>query len=94
MERYRPRLNVRLELNEVNILLRLIKHSDLVTVLAEATTYNESGVKAIPLDLPDNEIDGCVHMLRNTYRKRSALEFIRMLKDSNAVRARLRSWFG
>lgn len=94
IERYRPRLNVRLELNEVNILLRLIKHSDLVTVLAEATTYNETGVKAIPLDLPDNEIDGCVHMLRNTYRKRSALEFIRMLKDSNAVRARLRSWFG
>ena len=38
-------------------------------------------------------MDGCVHMLKNSYRKRSAIEFIRMLRDSNAVRARVHNWF-
>lgn len=86
-------LKIRMELNEVNILLKLVKQTRLVTVLAEATIYNEKGVKAIPLDIPGNEMDGCVHMLRDTYRKHSSIEFIRMLKESNAVRERVRDWF-
>ncbi len=86
-------LKVKIELNEVNILLKLIKQSDLVTVLAEATVHNETGVKAIPLDIPSNNMEGCVHMLRDSYHKHSALEFIRILKDSNAVRQRGRDWF-
>lgn len=90
---YSDMLDIRVELNEVNILLELIKHSNMVTVLAEATIYNQSGVKAVPLDLPDNEMEGCVHMLKNSYRKRSAMEFITMLRDSDAVRARNYGWF-
>ena len=86
-------LDTRIELNEVNILLELIKHSNMVTVLAEATVYNQLGVKAIPLDLPSNEMEGCVHMLRNCYRKHSALRFIHMLRESNAVKARVHGWF-
>ena len=87
------RLDIRIELNEVNILLELIKHSNMITILAEATVYNQVGVKAIPLDLPSNEMEGCVHMLRNCYRKQSALRFIRMLSDSTAVKARAHKWF-
>lgn len=86
-------LKIKIELNEVNILLKLIKQSDLVTVLAEATVHNETGVRAIPIDLPANNMEGCVHMLRGTYHKHSALEFIRLLKESNAVRQRVRDWF-
>lgn len=86
--RYLPNLNIRIELNEVNILLELIRKSSLVTVLAEATVYNTKGIKAINLDIPSNHMDGCVHMLKDSYRKRSALEFIRLLKESSAVRAR------
>lgn len=41
-------LRVRIELNEVNILLKLIRQSMLVTVLAEATIHNETGVKSHP----------------------------------------------
>lgn len=87
------KLDVRVELNEVNILLELVKRSNMVTVLAEATVYNQRGVKAIPLDVTDGEMEGCVHMLRDSYRKQSALEFIRMLRDSEAVRARVNRWF-
>lgn len=86
------RLRVRVELNEVNILLKLLRQSQLVSVLAEATTHNETGVKAIPLDLPDNEMAGCVHTLRDCYRKRSMQEFLRILSESMAVRERQNAW--
>ncbi|MDO4931367.1 MAG: LysR substrate-binding domain-containing protein [Prevotellaceae bacterium] len=83
---------IRIELNEVNILLKLIRQSQLVSVLAEATIHDESGVKAIPLDIPDNEMAGCVHTLKDTYRKRSMQEFIRLLGESLAVRERQNAW--
>ena len=89
---HHDRLNVKIELNEVNILLKLIRQSMFVSVLAEATIHNESGVRAIPLDVPDNEMSGCVHILKDTYRKRSMQEFIRLLGDSIAVRDRRTSW--
>lgn len=85
---------VRIELNEVNILLKLIKASELVTILSEATIHDEPNVKAIPLSTPENEMEGCIHTLRNAYRKHSALEFIRMLSESKAVKERRHNWFG
>lgn len=86
------RFRIRIELNEVNILLKLIRQSRLVSVLAEATIHNETGIKAVPLAIPDNEMAGCVHTLRDTYRKRSMQEFIRLLGESVAVRERQNAW--
>lgn len=85
-------LNVRIELNEVQILLKLIKQSKLATILSEASTHDETGIKAIPLDIPGNEMAGCVHLLKSAYRKHSALRFIRMLSESNAIRERVKDW--
>lgn len=87
-------MKVKAELNEVNILLKVIKRSRLVTVLAEATVYNEPGVKAIPLDVPSNRMEGCVHRLRDSYHKQSSLRFISLLRESAAVRQRAASWLG
>lgn len=84
--------NIRIELNEVNILLKLIRKTTLVTVLAEDSIYNESDVKAIPLDVPDNEMVGCVHILKGTYHKQSMKEFVRLLTESLAVKKRQNSW--
>ena len=77
--------SIRAELNEVNILLQLVSKSNLVSVLSEATIHNEPLLKAIPIDAPGSEMEGCVHVLKNTYRKRSAHEFIQMLNSSSAV---------
>lgn len=85
-------LRVRIELNEVNILLKLVVGSNLATVLAEATTHNITGVKAIPLDLPNNEMAGCVHTLSDSYHKRSMRELVKMLSESAAIRERVSSW--
>lgn len=92
MSRYMAKLNVRLELNEVNILLKLVRQSMLVTILAEATILGEPGVKAVPLDFPENEMAGCVHVLRNTYRKHSMQAFIKLLSEANAVKERIHDW--
>lgn len=85
-------LRIRVELNEVNILLTLLRRSMFVSVLAEATTHGQLGVRAIHLDIPDNEMAGCIHTLRSGYRKRSMLEFIRLLSESVAVRDRQTAW--
>ena len=86
------RLRIHLELNDANMLLKLVRSGHFVTVLAEATIYNKPGLKAVPLDLHSTEMIGCVHTLKDTYRKRSMLEFIRILSDSVAVRQRVASW--
>ena len=82
---------VRVELNEVNILLKLLKQSDLVSILSEATIHDTPGVKAIPLDIKENEMEGCIHTLKNAYHKHSALKFIQLLGESNAIRRRMRN---
>lgn len=84
--------NIRIELNEVNILLKLIRQTRLVTVLAEDSIYNECDVKAIPIDIPENEMMGCVHILKDSYHKHSMKEFVRLLSESIAVKVRQNSW--
>lgn len=64
----------------------------LVTVLAEDSIYGERDLKAIPLDIPDNEMMGCVHILKDTYHKKSMKKFIGMLTESIPVKARQQSW--
>lgn len=83
---------IRIELNEVNILLKLIRQTNFVTVLAEDSVYNEQDIKAVPLDVPDNEMIGCVHILKDTYHKHSIQEFVRLLGESFAVKRRQNSW--
>lgn len=92
LDRYPHDLNVRIELNDPNILLDLIRHSNFVTVLAEASVHNQSGVKAVPIGLPENEMTGCVHTLAGSYHKKSTCEFVKLLSESIAVKERANAW--
>ncbi len=83
---------IRIELNEVNTILKLVRQTCLVTVLAEDSIYDVPGVKAIPIDIPDNEMDGCVHILKDSYRKHSMQEFVRILTESLAVKRLQGNW--
>lgn len=83
---------IRIELNEVNTLLKLVRQTRLVTVLAEDSIYDIRDVKAIPIDVPDNEMAGCVHILKGAYRKHSMQEFIRILNESIAVKRLQNNW--
>lgn len=83
---------VRIEVNEVDVLLRLVRQTGLVTVLAEDSIYNVPDVKAVPLDISGDEMAGCVHILKDTYHKQSVKEFVRILSESLAVKERRDSW--
>lgn len=85
-------LNVCLEINEANILLDIVHHNNLLTVLSEATIRGRETLKAIPLDIPDNQMQGCIHTLKRVYRKRSAEAFVKMLRDTNAVQELSGKW--
>lgn len=87
------RYRVRIELNEVNILLKLVKNSDMITILSEATIHDTPGVKAIPITADDNSMAGCVHILKNSYHKHSATMFMKMLCHTNAFLQRQNAWF-
>ena len=83
---------IRIELNDVNTLLKLVRQTNLVTVLAENSIYDVCDMKAVPVNVPDNQMSGCVHILKETYRKHSMQEFIRILTESLAVRRFQNNW--
>lgn len=90
--RSHDRFRIRLEVNEVNILLKLVRQTNIVTVLAEDSVYSGSDIKAIPIDIEGNEMTGCVHVLKGSYHKHSMKEFLRLLTESIAVKERQISW--
>lgn len=85
-------LNICLELNEVNIMLDIVQSNNLLTILSEAAIRGRSMLKAIPLDLPDNQMQGCIHTLKKVYHKRSTEMFVMMLRDTNAVQELSGKW--
>ncbi len=80
-------LRTRIELNDAKFLLDLVEQGEkLVTILAGTTIANHKNLVAIPLDIKDNILQGCVHVMKDRYRKHSASEFVRMLRESPYVR--------
>ena len=77
---------VRIELNDVSILLKLIRETSYVTVLAETTIHDEDGLIGVPLEGVNDNMEGCVHLLKNAYVKNSAREFYRLLSESNSIK--------
>ena len=86
------KFNIRIELNDVNTLLKLVRQTSLVTVLAEDSIYDACDVKAVPINVPDNQMSGCVHILKETHRKHSMQEFVRILTESIAVKRFQNNW--
>lgn len=78
-------LKVRAEMNYVSLLFKIVRQSSYVTILSEATVIDEIGLRAIPIDAPENHMEGCIHTLRDSYTKNSAREFIRMLSQCTAI---------
>ncbi|MCQ2141296.1 MAG: LysR substrate-binding domain-containing protein [Bacteroidales bacterium] len=85
-------LNVCLEINEANILLEIVQYNNLLTLLSDATIRCREMLTAVPLDLPDNQMQGCVHTLKRIYRKRSADEFIKLMRETRIVQELSGKW--
>ncbi len=86
------KLNVKVDINEVNVLLDIVAATKMVTFLSEATLHHREDIVSIPLDAPSTQMEGCVHTLKKSYRKKATDEFIRILSQSNAVMERAYNW--
>ncbi len=78
---------IKMEVNNVDIILGMVRRSNFVTVLSESTVAYVDGLKAVPIDIVGNEMDGCIHLLKDAYMKNSAQEFIRLLSQSTSILA-------
>ena len=77
--------DIRLEINEVNLLIGLIRSSNsLVTVLSQAALAGMPGIKALPIDHDGINMEGSFHVLKNSYMKRATREFLRMLCENRS----------
>lgn len=78
-------LNVRMELNDPNIILDVLQSSHFVSVLSSLAVHYRANLVAVPVKGIDRELEGCVHWLKGIPRKRSAEAFLSLLKDSAQV---------
>lgn len=77
--------HIKVEINTIGLLFKLVSQTKYVTVLSESTVIDEPGLRAIPIDVPGNNMEGCIHTLKNGYIKASAKEFINMLSQSTTI---------
>lgn len=85
--------DIRLEINEVNTITDIVRNSNFATVLSRAAVTAQSGLVCVPIDVSGNNIEGCFHILRGKYVKKSVKEFIRILSSKNADNIMLQHWF-
>ena len=76
---------IKVEINTIGLLFKLVSQTKYVTVLSESTVIDEPGLRAIPIDVAGNDMEGCIHTLKNGYLKASAHEFISLLGQSTAI---------
>ena len=79
------KLNVTVEVNDPNLIMDIVQGTNLITVISSLASYYRPNLVAIPLEGGNYSMLGCVHRLKDGYRKRSADIFIEMLRDSAQV---------
>ena len=80
------RLDVRIELNDPNLIMDLVQSTNLISMTSTLAIYYRSNtLVAIPLEGAPHEMLGCVHTLKAGYKKRAATAFIDLLRDSAFV---------
>lgn len=78
------RLNVRLEINDVHILLDLAARSRLITFLSRASLINHPNVIGISIDSPEVAMQGSFHIMRDTYMKHATRAFLKLLCENKS----------
>lgn len=78
-------LNVEVEVNDPNLILDLVQGTNLVTLVSSLATYYRPNLVAIPLKESSGQMLGCVHRLKEGYRKRSSEVFLEFLRESALI---------
>ena len=77
-------VNAKVEVNDIYILLDLVKNSRMLTFLSQATVMNMPGLVSVRLDEPRCDMQGSFHIVRGTYMKCATRAFIRLLSQNRS----------
>ncbi len=78
------RFDVRLEVNDLNMLLDLVSRTDMITFLSAATVKDNPEFCTIDIDHNETEMVGSYHLLKGQYIKVATRAFLKSLIDNNA----------
>lgn len=87
------KFDVRLEINDVSVLISLVRNSKLVTVLSSATVAHKSGVVSIPIAGKGTEMQGAFNFRTGSYMKGATREFLRILCENRSLQMALMEIF-
>ena len=76
------KMNIAVEVNDMQILQKLVRDTELVTVFSRNAIKNSVGLKAIEIEHIQGETVGCCHTIKGRYKSIAAREFIRRLRES------------
>ena len=79
------KLNVTVEVNDPELIMDIVQNTSLIAIVSSLAAYYRPNLVAIPLEGGNYSMVGCVHRLKEGYRKRSADIFIDMLRDSAQI---------
>lgn len=75
-------LNVKIEINEPNIILDILYGTQLIGILSSLATRFHTSLVAIPVEEFRQGLTGCVQWLNTTYQKRSVSAFLEIFRES------------
>lgn len=78
-------LNVCMELSEPYIILEILQDSNMVSILSTLAIHYNHQLIAKPIDGIKRELQGCIHVLKNNYQKKSVKVFLQMLREKAAL---------
>lgn len=75
-------LNVKIEINEPNIILDILYGTQMIGILSSLATRFHNSLVAIPVEEFQHKLSGCVQWLNTSYQKRSVNAFLEIFKES------------
>ncbi|TDQ27465.1 LysR family transcriptional regulator [Tenacibaculum caenipelagi] len=75
-------LNISLEVNDIPMLLDLVKTGKFFTVLAKTTVQNFNSLISVPIIQPQMVRKGMIISIKDIYEKKAAKEFYKIINDS------------
>ena len=78
------RFDVRLEVNDINMLISMVRSTRLITFLAEAAVRSEPGISTVPLERP-GIMEGAFTIRKGCYTRRATKEFLHILAENGTL---------
>ncbi len=78
-------LNICVEANDIKIILKALVDTNMVSILSTLAVHLRPSLTALPIEGIKRVMNGCVHYLKHTYKKRAAIEFIKILHENAAI---------